>query len=91
MTACTNNFQGLRFLVGAASFQNAAAVTPSDTVDLTDIASALYIGGSGDVKVNMEGTGEAIVFKAVPIGLLRGRFTRVYSTDTTATSILRLW
>lgn len=92
MTDCTNMFQGMRFLVATASYQNAAAVSPSDTVDLATTASALYIGGAGDVKVDMEGTGDGIVFKAVPVGTtLKGRFTRVYSNGTGATFITAMW
>lgn len=92
MTDCTNNFQAMRFLVATASYQNASAVTPSDTEDLSTTASALYIGGAGDVKVDMEGTGEAVIFKAVPVGtILNGRFTKVYDADTDATYIISLW
>jgi hypothetical protein len=84
-------FQHVRYLSGQASFQNAAAVTTSNTEDLANTASALYIGVSGNVKVDMEGAGEAIIFKAVPVGILRGRFTRVYATGTAATDIVALW
>lgn len=91
MTECTCMFQGMRFLVSNSAYQNATAVTTSNTVDLSTIASALYIGVPGDVKVDMEGSGTGIVFKAVPIGILRGRFKRVYSTGTTATNIIMLW
>ncbi len=92
MTACTNNFQGLRHLVSVSSFQNAATVTPSDTVELSNTASALYIGVSGDVKVDVEGSGTAIVFKSVPVGLLPVRVTKVYTvSEGGASSIVALW
>lgn len=91
MTECTCMFQGMSFLVSNSAYQNAAEVTPSNTEDLSVIASALYIGVAGDVKVNMEGSGSEIVFKSVPVGILRGRFKRVYSTGTTATNIIMLW
>jgi hypothetical protein len=52
----------------------------------------LYVGGTGDVKVDLyKSTG--ITFKAVPAGTtLRGVFTKVYSTanGTTATNLLVL-
>lgn len=67
----------------------AAAVTPSDTVDLTTAPRALYVGVSGDVKVNMLGSG-AVTFKAAPVGVLPIRVSRVYATGTTATNILAL-
>ena len=69
---------------------NAVAITPSDTDDLAATCRYLYIGVSGDVKVNMSGTGTGIVFKAVPVGLLRIRASRVYATGTTATNIVAL-
>lgn len=91
MTACTSMFQGLRHLVSVSAFQNAEAVTPSDSSALDRTASALYIGVSGDIKVDLEGSGEAIIFKAVPVGFLPVRVTKVYSTGTTATNILSMW
>lgn len=69
---------------------HAAAVTPSDTEDLTYTARALYIGVSGDVKVLTLG-GEAVTFSNVPEGILPVRVERVYSTGTTATSLVALW
>ena len=91
MTECTCIFQGMSFLVSNSAYQRAAAVTTSDTVNLSTTASALYIGVPGDVKVDMEVSGTGIVFKSVSVGILRGRFKRVYSTGTTATNIIALW
>ncbi|MDD4804978.1 MAG: hypothetical protein PHN69_07620 [Candidatus Pacebacteria bacterium] len=91
MTECTSVFQGVKFLVSNSAYQNAVAVTTSDTVDLAVVASALYIGVAGDVKVDMEGSGSGIVFKAVPVGYLTGRFTRVYTNGTSATNIVAVW
>ena len=90
MTACTNMFQGMRHLISVSSFQNAVAVTPSNDDALDRTASALYIGVAGDVKVDLENSG-TVVFKAVPVGFLPVRATKVYSTGTTAMSILSLW
>jgi len=84
-------FQGIRHLISVSSFQNAATVTPSDSSGLDRTTSALYIGSSGDVKVNLENSGEAVIFKAVPVGLLPLRVTKVYSTGTDASSIIALW
>jgi hypothetical protein len=91
MVSYPSIFQNVRYLSGISSFSNAATVTPSNTEDLAVTASALYIGVSGHIKVDMEGTGEAIVLKSVPVGILRGRFTRVYQTGTAATDIVALW
>lgn len=70
---------------------DAAAVTPNDAADLPRVpARGLYVGVSGDVKVDMQGGG-TVVFKAVPVGVLNVRVTRVYATGTAATNILALY
>lgn len=70
----------------------AAAVVPSDTVDLAPYAKDLFIGVSGDVKVipinNDDAT--AVTFKAVPVGRLGVQVRRVFAAGTTATNILAL-
>jgi hypothetical protein len=70
------------------TYTSATAVTTSDTVVLP-ITSALYIGVSGDVAVQM-GTGASVIFKAMPVGLYSLAVTQVLSTGTTATNILAL-
>lgn len=70
---------------------SAAAVTPHDTNDLASETRMLYVGGAGAVKVDLVDT-DAVTFAAVPAGtVLPIRVTRVYSTGTTATSIVALW
>ena len=70
---------------------NAVEVVPNDGVDLTNTSRALYVGGGGDVKVDMYGSG-TVTFVGVSAGsLLPVRVDRVYSTGTTATSIVALW
>lgn len=76
----------------------AAAVTPSNTVDIPSVSGGtsnngcvLYVGGAGDLKVDTVG-GDAVTFVAVPAGsFIPVQVTRVYSTGTTATSIVALW
>lgn len=71
---------------------NAEAVTPSDSVDLTNTSRGLYVGVAGDVSVEMAGTGTAIVFTGVLAGsILPIRITRVNSTSTTATNMTSLY
>lgn len=71
---------------------NAAAVTPADDGSIDPPTRALYIGGAGDVKVDMVGTGTAVIFAGLAAGtMLPIRVTRVYDADTNATSIVALY
>lgn len=67
----------------------AVAVTPSDSVDLTKDARALWVGVLGDVSLEVLESGSTIVFKGVQ-GLLPVACTRVNSASTTATDIVAL-
>lgn len=70
-----------------------AAVTPSDTVDLTiKPTRGLWVGGGGNVAVLMSALGTSLVFQNVGAGvLLPISVTRVLTTGTTATNILALY
>jgi len=70
--------------------KNAAAVTPSNSVDLAKTTRALWVGVSGDISVEMADSGASVVFKGVQ-GLIPIRVTRVNSASTTATDIVALW
>lgn len=78
-------------LANAAAPTNAAAITPSDTVDLPIAATkGIYVGVAGDVKVDMV-DGGTVTFKAAPLGILRVQARRVYLTGTAATNMLALY
>lgn len=68
---------------------HAASVTTSDSVDLTNTARALYVGTVGDLVVTTKG-GETVTLVSVK-GLLPLSISRVWSTGTTAASIVALW
>ena len=69
--------------------KNARAVTPSDTTELFGVA--LYVGGAGNVALLTEG-GDTVTFSSVPAGTtIVQRFTKVLSTGTTATNLVRQW
>lgn len=73
------------------SFGNAAAVTPSDSADLTYPAECLYVGGAGVVTLDTAGGQTSVPF-TVPAGqYLWVHAKRVRSTGTTATLIVALW
>lgn len=72
------------------SYREAVAITPSNTVDIPQTI-AIYVGGQGNLKVDMKGGG-TVTFTAVPVGkILDIRATRVYDTGTTATNLLALY
>jgi hypothetical protein len=72
-------------------FENAVAVTPSDSADLSFTTRGLYVGVAGAVKVDMVGSG-TVTFAEMPVGFYPLRVTRVYATVTSAaSSLIALW
>ena len=70
--------------------RGAAAVTPNDSADLDRYARRLYVGGTGDVKVDML-DGSTVTFSSVPVGELNISVARVYATGTTAANIVAIY
>ena len=68
----------------------AEVVVPSDTVALTRVARALYVGVSGNIAVVMK-DGTEVTFVAVPVGIFPVSVSRVDSTSTTATNMIALY
>lgn len=75
-----------------APADNAVAVTPNDSTDLTYVTRAVYVGGTGNMVVTMAGGGSNVTFTGIPAGsVLPIRVSRILSTSTTATSIVALY
>lgn len=71
--------------------RDAAAVTPSDSAQISRVARALYVGGSGDVKLVTE-EGNTVTFQDIVAGsILPVKATKVFATGTTATNIVALF
>lgn len=69
---------------------DAAAVTPSNTVNF-DTASVVWVGGAGNVRV-LTAQGSDVTFTGVLAGaILPVQVVRVYSTNTTATNMVRVF
>ena len=67
----------------------AEAIVTSDTVVKT--YRAIYVGGAGNVSVEMV-NGGVVTFTAPPVGtVLRGHFKHVRATGTTATLLIGMW
>lgn len=78
---------------------NAFTITKSDTTVFPAqpnssgvcVTKAIYVGGTGDVNVVMQG-GQTVLFSAVPAGtILPISVSQVKSASTTATLMLGLW
>lgn len=69
---------------------NAAAVTPNDSTDLTNASRAIYVGTAGDVRVDMVTSG-TVTFTNMEAGWHPIRCKRVYATGTTAAGIVAVW
>lgn len=68
----------------------AAAVTPSDSTDITT-TRGVYVGGAGNLAVTMA-NGSTATFVGIPAGsILSIRVKRIHSTSTTATNIVALY
>jgi hypothetical protein len=69
---------------------NAIAITPSNTDALEKISRAIYIGGAGNLTVEMIG-GQTVTFVGLSAGCLLP--IRVYKvlTSTTATNLVALY
>lgn len=73
------------------SARRAEAVTPSDTVTYEQPTRGVYVGGAGNLTVDMV-SGGTVTFIGLGAGsLLPIQAVRVYETDTTATSIIALY
>lgn len=69
----------------------AAAVTPHNTTELDFVTRAIYVGGTGDLKVTTIG-GSEVTFSGVPAGtLLPVRAKIIWNTGTTATLLTACW
>jgi len=70
----------------------ASPITPSDTLSLNIVTRALYVGGTGDVCVVMEGGSNKVVFESVQAGsVLPIQINAVRATKTTATALVALF
>ncbi len=66
------------------------AVTPSDTLDLTETTRALYVGSGGTLALRML-SGQTVTFAGIAAGsILPVRADRVLATGTTAGSLVGL-
>ena len=71
-----------------APASRAFEISPGDNADLTNVTRALWAGVTGTVKVTMEG-GDVVNLVGFPAGMpIPLRVRRVWSTGTSATSLV---
>lgn len=87
--AAANDYPA-RFAGVDSPYVGGESVTPSDTVSLTKVSRALYVGGTGNLSLLMM-DGTSLTLNSVPVGLYALRVERVNSTGTTATNVRALW
>jgi hypothetical protein len=69
---------------------SAIAITPSNTVNLTKTSRAIYIGGVGNLTVEMLG-GQTVTFVGLSAGCLLPIRVNKVLTSTTATNLVALY
>lgn len=70
--------------------RSAAAIAPSNAADLAEATRALYVGGSGSLRLTMV-SGETVDFANAQAGMVYPfRVARVHNTGTTATGLIAL-
>lgn len=72
--------------------RHAFAITKHDSNDLAFVTRGIYVGGTGDLSVDLAGGETAVVFVGLAAGIIHPiAATRVRSTGTTATSIIGVY
>ncbi len=87
-----DNSDAQRSTAVASQARAAVAVSPSDTVDLTPYAKALYVGSAGDlVIIPVNNADDApVTFANHPVGYCPVQVRRVKATGTIASGIIAL-
>lgn len=69
----------------------AMAVTPNDSADFEQVARGIYVGVSGDLKVDLA-DGDTVTFVTIAAGVIHPiQVRKVYATGTTATDIVAVY
>jgi hypothetical protein len=70
---------------------DAIEIVPNDGADLQHVTRALYVGGTGNVRVRMA-SGNTVTFQALAGGIVYPiRAARVLASGTNATGLIGLW
>lgn len=91
MTAATDDFG--KFASGLDSpYRRGVAITPSDTVNLTNVTRGVYVGGTGTITYISQAGDTVALLGNIPVGtILRICASRINTTGTSATNLVALW
>lgn len=79
-------------LTSTEPISSAAAITPNNGVTFTTRCRAIFVGGAGNLTIDVADGGTNLAFNGLTAGtILPVRTKRVYSTGTTATSLVCLY
>jgi len=82
---------GVSFSRAIVPINSAFAITPDDDVDLIYVTRGIYVGVSGDLKVDTK-SGDTVTFVGLAAGMIHPiRVKRVYENGTDATSIVGVY
>lgn len=84
---CANSHA--QIMIKKNNYTGAVAITPSNSANLTDKVSALYVGTTGNIRL-VTISGDEVLLTSVPVGILEIGATKIFSTSTTATNIFGL-
>lgn len=71
--------------------ESAFDITPNNTTDLTRVTRGIYVGTSGDLKVDTA-DGDTVTFVGLSAGVIHPmRIRRVYATGTDADDIIGVY
>lgn len=77
-------------MLANALYNDAAAITTSNTVDLPRLTDAINVGGAGTVAAVLQNN-QVVTLTAVAGAVLPLRVKRINATGTTATGLVALY
>lgn len=87
----TDPFGGRKSADMLTPFTRSAIITPDDKTPLAILPRAIYVGSSSNITMKLAEDETAVLFTAVPIGVLWVRPKLIMATGTGAGPFVALW
>lgn len=84
-------FSGAKSASMLTPFTHATLITPDDKTPLAFLPRAIYVGSSSNINMMLAEDNTAVLFTAVPIGVLWVRPKLILATNTGAGPFVALW